>query len=161
MGVQKSAREYSAYKVLWEEKITNLITNLGSIEEDTSKIPLLKLQSTYKPFIQKIDITVFKNGEITVWKSQVLFMDNSPEVNLKAQLGEELLNEIKRLLDKEALQKQKSCFKAMKDGYSSTLTLYLNDKVKVIHNENCEKSEFTLAYQCLDFLLSLILGVLK
>ncbi len=161
MEDQKENKEYSAYQMLWKEKIPDLITDLESIDENESKVPLLKLESTYAPMVRKIDITVFANGEVTVWKSETLFMKNKPEVTLSAQLKTELLHEIKRLLNQETLRKQKSCFRAVMDGYSSALTLYLKDRTKVIHNENCEKSDFSLSYQYLNFLLSAISNAIE
>ena len=160
MERQEEDEEHSAYRELWKEKIPDLITGVENNEGGgISSQPLVKLQSTYAPLIRKIDITVFKNGEVGVWKSKGSFTDNSPEVNLKAQLGEETLTEIKRLLDQEDLQKQKSCFEAIRDGHTSTLTLNLTDKLKVIYNKNCEKREFSLPYQYLDFLLSSMLNI--
>jgi hypothetical protein len=126
----------------------------------SKNIPLLKYESIYAPIIRKIDITVFENGKVQVWKSKVTFLENRPEIRVQAQLKEELLNEIKRVLDQETLQKQKSCFQAVKDGYNSTLTLHLKDKLNVIYNSNCTKSEFSLSYQYLDFLLSSILSAM-
>ncbi len=161
MEVQEKNEEYGAYQMLWKEKIPSLITDLKSINESKSRVPLLKLESTYAPMVRKIDITVFANGEVTVWKSKMLFMKNKPEVTLSAQLKKELFYEIKRLLNQETLQKQKSCFRVVMDGYNSELTLYLKDRAIVIHNGNCKKSDFSLSYQKLDFLLSIILTTVR
>ena len=159
MEAKEDAEKFVEYKMLWEDKVPSLIVNLESIKKSELNIPLLKYESVYAPIIRKIDIIVFENGKVQIWKSKVTFLENKPEIRVQAQL-KELLNEIKRVLDQETLQKQKSCFQAVKDGYNSTWTLYLKDKLKVIHNSNCTKSEFSLSYQYLDFLLSSILSAM-
>jgi len=147
-----------AYKEVWRKKISGNVTFVEENAVNTAEFTeLLSYEKDTTPLVHRSKIVIYTNGIITYHFGGFTVGEES----FMGKLDDVLLHEIRRLMESDALQNEKSCTELMMDGMYSTLTLETERGMKLISNLNCKKNKFSFEYQCLLYLISVITEELR
>jgi len=143
------------YVAEWSLRLPELVKSVKKTDtEELEEKMILHFYETHLPLGSKRETKIFDDGYILLKKKPGLFAakDGNFEPSYSTGvLDPQLLNEI--ITISKMLDKEKSCFEPIMDGYHSELTIVNGEMANRITNYNCDVENYSLSYRKLIMLV--------